>query len=108
MNNRGLTNMPIAASDENSYDVALSTWQGFNSTVQGDVGIVTTHGYSLSGGNRSGLHAAMGGKTLWNTEYGESDGTGLSLAGNLGLDFSILHPTGMVLLAAAGWRWHGA
>lgn len=93
MNNRGLTNMPIAASDENTYDVAVSTWQGFNSTVQNDVGIVTSHGYSLSGGNRSGLYAAVGGKTLWNTEYGEGDATGLSLANNLNLDFSILHPT---------------
>lgn len=93
MDNRGLTNMPIAASDENSYDVALSTWQGFNSTVQGDIGIVTTHGYSLSGGNRSGFYAAVSGKTLWNTEYGEGDASGLSLAGNLGLDLSTLHPT---------------
>lgn len=93
MNNRGLTNMPIAASDENSYNVALSTWQGFGSTVQGDVGIVTTHGYSYGSGNRSGLYAAVGGKTLWNSEYGENDGTGLSLAANLDLDFSSLHPT---------------
>lgn len=93
MNNRGLTNMPVAASDENSYNVALSTWQGFNSTVQGDVGIVTTHGYSYGSGNRSGLYAAVGGKTLWNTEYGEGDGSGLSLATNLDLDFSAMHPT---------------
>ncbi len=93
MNNRGLANMPIAASDENSYDVALSTWQGFNSTVQGDVGTVTTHGYEYGSGNRAGLYAAAAGKTLWNTEYGEPDATGISLATNVDLDFASLHPT---------------
>jgi galactan endo-1,6-beta-galactosidase len=106
MNNRGLTNVPIAASDENSYDVALSTWQGFNSTVQGDAGIVTTHGYSLGSGNRSGLYTAVGSKTLWNTEYGESDGTGLSLASNLSLDLATLHPTAWCYwqpLDGGGW-----
>ena|GEM_PF-709915 len=106
MNNRGLTSMPIAASDENSYNVALSTWQGFNSTVQGDVGIVTTHGYSYGSGNRSGLYAAVGGKTLWNTEYGEADGTGISMATNLDLDFSTMHPTAWCYwqpLDGGGW-----
>ena len=91
MNNRGLTNMPIAASDETSYDQSLSTWQGFNSTVQGEVGIVTSHDYAYDGG--SGLYAAVGGKTLWNTEYGESDSSGLSLAANMNLTFSTVHPT---------------
>jgi galactan endo-1,6-beta-galactosidase len=91
MNNRGLTNMPIAASDETSFDQSLSTWQGFNSTVQGEVGIVTTHDYAYDGG--SGLYAAAGGKTLWDTEYGENDGTGLSLASNMNLTFSTVHPT---------------
>jgi galactan endo-1,6-beta-galactosidase len=91
MNNRGLTNMPIAASDETSFDQSLSTWQGFNSTIQGEVGIVTTHDYAYDGG--SGLYAAAGSKTLWDTEYGESDGTGLSLAANMDLTFSTVHPT---------------
>jgi galactan endo-1,6-beta-galactosidase len=104
MNNHGLTNMPIAASDETSFDQSLSTWQGFNSTVQGEVGIVTTHDYAYDGG--SGLYAAAGGKTLWNTEYGESDGTGLSLASNLSLTFSTVHPTAWCYwqpLDGGGW-----
>jgi galactan endo-1,6-beta-galactosidase len=106
MNNRGLASMPIAASDENSYSVALSTWQGFSSTVQGDVGIVTTHGYSYGGGNRPALYSGTKGKTLWNTEYGENDGSGLSLATNLDLDFSTLHPTAWCYwqpLDGGGW-----
>jgi galactan endo-1,6-beta-galactosidase len=91
LNNRGLTNMPIAASDETSFDQSLSTWQGFSSTVQRDVDIVTTHDYGYDSG--SGLYAAAGGKTLWNTEYGEGDGTGISMATNLDLTFASVHPT---------------
>jgi galactan endo-1,6-beta-galactosidase len=104
MNNRGLTNMPIAASDETSYDQSLSTWQGFNSAVQGEVGIVTSHDYAYDAG--SGLYAAVGGKTLWNTEYGESDGSGLTMATNLNLTFSTLHPTALCYwqpLDGGGW-----
>ncbi|MGH7980513.1 MAG: hypothetical protein ACREE6_14145, partial [Limisphaerales bacterium] len=91
LNSRGLTNMPIAASDETSFDQSLSTWQGFSSTLQNDVAIVTSHDYGYDSG--AGLFAAAGGKTLWNTEYGEDDGTGLTMATNLDLTFSSLHPT---------------
>lgn len=46
------------------------------------------------------------GKDLWNSEYGESDATGGSLARNLILDLRWLHPTGWVYWQAldeSGW-----
>jgi galactan endo-1,6-beta-galactosidase len=104
MNNRGLSSMPIAASDETSFDVALSTWQGFNSTVRGDISIVTSHDYGYDSG--SGLYAAANSKTLWDTEYGEADGSGLTMATNLDLTFSTLHPTAWCYwqpLDGGGW-----
>ncbi len=46
------------------------------------------------------------GKRLWDSEYGESDGTGISLASNLNLDFRWLHPTAWCywqVLDSGGW-----
>jgi galactan endo-1,6-beta-galactosidase len=46
------------------------------------------------------------GKKLWNSEYGEGDGTGSMLASNLILDFVWLHPTAWVywqVLDVSGW-----
>jgi hypothetical protein len=47
------------------------------------------------------------GKKLWNSETGDSDGTGLTLASNLCLDFRWLHPTAwvywQVMDPSAGW-----
>jgi galactan endo-1,6-beta-galactosidase len=62
------------------------------------VGQVNVHGYQGSGGRRdllyNDVHAA--GKILWNSETGDNDGTGLSLARNILLDFRWLHPTAWV------------
>ncbi|MCA1595763.1 MAG: beta-1,6-galactanase [Chloroflexi bacterium] len=94
LNNRGLNSMNIAASDENTYDEATSTWNSFSSTTKSQVGRVNVHGYQYSGGRRDLLYSAVAGKKLWDSEYGDSDGTGMSLAGNLNLDFRWLHNTG--------------
>jgi galactan endo-1,6-beta-galactosidase len=94
LNNRGLSAVKVAASDENTYDEATATWQSFSAAVQADVGQVNTHGYEYGGGRRDLLYDAVAGKRLWDSEYGENDTTGLSLASNLNLDFTWLHPTG--------------
>jgi galactan endo-1,6-beta-galactosidase len=95
LNNRGLSSMPIATSDANTYDEAVSIWNGLNSTSQSDCAQIDTHGYEYGSGNRSGVYSAAqgAGKTLWQSEYGESDATGMSLATNLNLDMRSLHPT---------------
>jgi len=85
----------LSASDETSYDLALSTWNSFSSTTQSQVDQVNVHGYEYAGGRRDLLYSAVSGagKRLWNSEYGESDASGMSLASNLNLDFVWLHPT---------------
>ena len=106
LKNRGLTNAVVAASDENTYDGATSTWNSFTAAVRGQVGRVNVHGYQYGGGRRDLLHTAVAGKRLWNSEYGDSDGTGMSLASNLNLDFTWLHPTGWCYwqpLDSGGW-----
>ncbi len=106
LDNLGLTSMKIAASDENTYDGALATWNSFNSTAKGQIDRVNTHGYQYGSGRRDLLYSGTVGKKLWNSEYGESDGTGVSLAANLNLDFRWLHPTAWCYwqaLDSGGW-----
>ena len=93
LDQRGLSNTVVAASDESYYDQATTTWKSFGATIRNQVGRVNVHGYQYGGGRRDLLYSALGGKRLWNSEYGESDGTGVSLASNLNLDFRWLRPT---------------
>jgi len=95
LNNRGLNSTPISASDENTVDGALSTWNSLSAASHTNIGRINTHGYQGGGGNRTGLYNAAhnNSKGLWNSEYAESDATGLSLASNLNLDMRWLHPT---------------
>lgn len=41
---RQLRSVAVAASDENTYDMALATWESFNATVRDSVQQVNTHG----------------------------------------------------------------
>lgn len=110
LDRRGLTGTRIAASDETSYDLARTTWSSFGSTTKALVDRVNVHGYQGSGGRRDLLYTdavTSAGKALWNSEYGDGDATGLTLAGNLLLDFRWLHPTAwvywQVMDPTAGW-----
>ncbi|RRR96893.1 glycoside hydrolase [Glycomyces terrestris] len=105
---RGLSWMPITASDESLYDQAVSTWNGLTASAKSKIAKVNVHGYQYEGGRRDSVYSAVrsAGKRLWNSEYGESDGTGLRLARNLNLDFRWLHPTAWCywqVLDGGGW-----
>ncbi len=104
---QGLSGTIIAAADETSYDAARSTWAALGA-ARAKVGRVNVHGYQYGGGHRDLLYndVAAAGKKLWNSEYGENDATGLSLASNLNLDLRWLHPTAWVYwqaLDGGGW-----
>ncbi|MFI8533014.1 beta-1,6-galactanase [Streptomyces aquilus] len=110
LNSRGLSGVKISASDETSYDLARTTWNSFSSTTKGYVDQVNVHGYQGSGGRRDLLYTDVvttAGKKLWNSETGDSDGTGYNLAFNLLYDFRWLHPTAwvywQVMDPSAGW-----
>ncbi|KAF8205806.1 glycoside hydrolase superfamily [Mycena galopus ATCC 62051] len=108
LNSRGLTNTIVSASDEETYDIATTTFNTLTSAALADVGRINVHGYQYGGGRRDILYADVSakGKKLWNSEYGEGDGTGSMLASNLILDFVWLHPTAWVywqVLDVSGW-----
>ncbi|MEV7324295.1 beta-1,6-galactanase [Streptomyces sp. NPDC093970] len=99
LNSRGLTGTKISASDETNYDLARATWNSFSSTTKGYVDRVNVHGYQGSGGRRDLLYTDVvttARKALWNSETGDDDGTGYTLAFNLLYDFRWLHPTAWV------------
>merc|ERR1719414_1192504 len=77
------------------------------SDSKGAIAKVNTHGYSGANGRRDLLYSDTVGKTLWNSEYGDGDGTGMSLAANLALDFFWLHNTAycywQILDITKGW-----
>ncbi|MBP2336471.1 galactan endo-1,6-beta-galactosidase [Saccharothrix coeruleofusca] len=109
LDQRGLSNIVVSASDETGYDLARTTWNSFDAQTRALVGQVNVHGYQGSGGRRDLLHSEVraAGKKLWNSETGDSDGTGLTTARNLCLDFRWLRPTAwcywQVMDPSAGW-----
>ncbi|MEU5339725.1 MULTISPECIES: glycoside hydrolase [unclassified Streptomyces] len=110
LDTRGLSGIRISASDETSYDLARTTWNSFGASTKALVSQVNVHGYQGSGGRRDLLHTDVvttAGKKLWNSETGDGDGTGLTLASNLCLDFRWLHPTAwvywQVMDPSTGW-----
>jgi galactan endo-1,6-beta-galactosidase len=108
LTSRGLPGTLVAASDENTYDQALATWTVLSNQAKADVGRINVHGYQQGGGRRDLLYKAAlaAGKPLWNSEYGENDPTGLSMASNINLDMAWLHPSAWVYWQALdGTDW---
>jgi hypothetical protein len=109
LDRQGLSGTGISASDETSYDLARTTWNSFDSTTKSLVRQVNVHGYQGTGGRRDLLSndVRASGKVLWNSEHGDGDGTGLTTARCLLLDFHWLHPTAwcywQVMDPTSGW-----
>lgn len=109
LDDQGLTGTGVSASDETSYDLARTTWNSFDAATKAVVDQVNVHGYQGSGGRRDLLYDDVhgAGKTLWNSETGDNDSTGLTVAHNLCLDWTWLHPTAwcywQVMDPGAGW-----
>lgn len=106
LDTRGLNDVLVAASDETDSDTATATWSALGPTARSRVDRINVHGYQYGGGRRDLLYRAKGDKRLWNSEYGEADHSGISLASNLNLDFRWLHPTAWCYwqpLDSGGW-----
>lgn len=108
LDKRGLRDMQLAASDENTYDEAIATWKSFPPAVKRLVSQINVHGYQERNGRRDLLNefARKDDKRLWNSEYGDGKGSGLEMAHNLHLDFHKLRPTAWAYwqpLDGGGW-----
>lgn len=115
LDSRGLQGVGVSASDENNPQQAYSTLQTLAaaSDVLSAFTKVNTHGYDggtdpYRGTYRGPLKTLVQqkGKKLWDSEYGESDASGLSLAESIGLDINDMGVSAFVYwqaLDSGGW-----
>ena len=86
----------LSASDENSLDTAVSTFRSFDPATRGLIAQVNTHSYGGSQRAELAKLAANPRKTLWMSEYGDGDRSGMTLAGRIVDDLNGLHPAAWV------------
>ena len=96
-----LNNLVIAAADENNMDAGLNTWNSYSPATRGLVGVVNVHGYSngtepYRGPNRAELRRVVGTKRLWQSEYGDGDASGYTMAQAIIRDLKELRPSAWV------------
>ncbi len=97
----GLNNIAVAAADENDIDVALNTWKAYDPATRALVGEVNAHGYykgteSYRGPNGVALRKAVGSKRLWQSEYGDGDASGYTMANSIIRNIRELNPNAWV------------
>ncbi|HEY3266253.1 MAG TPA: glycoside hydrolase [Armatimonadota bacterium] len=109
---QGLRSVGIAASDENSPDAAVDTWNALDASARAQVARVNVHNYNgqaaYRGPGRARLHAAVSaaGKPLWMTECGEADGAGRTMAQSIALDINQMRVSAWAYwqpLDSGGW-----
>lgn len=122
LDKRGLTKVPITASDENSINAARYVYKKLQETkvtVNGRAMTaadtfpkVNVHGYSglapyYDNASREALRREVGGKTLWMSEFGNGDGSGMVVARQITEDLNFLRPSAWVYWQPAepssGW-----
>jgi galactan endo-1,6-beta-galactosidase len=108
LDSRGLNSLVISAADDNSFDQTVGTWNSYSTTTRSQVGQINSHGYQKLGGNQAGVYSAAvaAGKKLYNSEYGDSDASGMTMASVINYNLAVLHPTGWTYwqaLDSSGW-----
>jgi galactan endo-1,6-beta-galactosidase len=96
-----LDNVAVAAADENNMDAGVNTWKTYDSAKRSLIGLVNVHGYSngtepYHGPNRVELRRAVGNKRLWQSEYGDGDASGYTMAQEILRDMKELQPNAWV------------
>ncbi|POM26072.1 hypothetical protein BTM25_04590 [Actinomadura rubteroloni] len=109
LDERGLGDVRISASDECFYSQATNTWRGLPADVRRMVGRVNVHGYERDdeSAGRAALRTAVGATTpIWQSEYCDGEPSGLKTALNIGRDLRSLHPRAWVYwqpVDGSGW-----
>jgi len=86
----------VSASDESDIDDAYLSTFAYDSTALSYMSQINTHTYS--GSNRTGVMVKADdlGKTLWMSETGDGDATGLTMSQGIIKDMKEMQPTGWV------------
>ena len=95
-----------AAEDVDPYQT-YNDLTSYSSGSLGDVALLTTHTYTFTGASDMTSEAASQKKPLWVSEYGDSDGTGLTMARRIHDDITIMQASAWVYWqfvdSTAGW-----
>jgi galactan endo-1,6-beta-galactosidase len=96
-----LNDVAVAAADENNMDAGSNTWKAYDSASRSLIGLVNVHGYAngtepYHGPNRVELRHAVGNKRLWQSEYGDGDASGYTMAQEIIRDVKELQPNAWV------------
>ena len=78
-----------AAEDVDPYQT-YNDLTSYTSTELGNVALFTTHTYNFNGEAGLKTEAASAGKSLWVSEYGDDDGTGMTLARRIHDDITVM------------------
>ncbi len=108
---QGLYDVSIAASDENAMSQAVTGYQGLSGiavpvgsgteSAASLIGKVNVHGYNgldpwRDNTVRTSLRQTVGDKRVWLSEYGDGEGSGLTLAQSIVADINYLRPTAWI------------
>jgi galactan endo-1,6-beta-galactosidase len=96
-----LDDVAVAAADENNMDAGLKTLNTYTPDIRGLVGLINVHGYSngtepYHGPTRLELRHAAGKKRLWQSEYGDGDASGYTMAQQIIHDLKELRPNAWI------------
>lgn len=96
-----LKDVAVAAADENNMDAGLKTWNAYRPITRRVIGLVDVHGYSngtppYRGQNRTELRRSVGSLRLWQSEYGDGDASGYTMAQAIIHDIKELRPSAWV------------
>ncbi len=97
----------VSASDENSNDVAVSSWDALTTEAKTSISRLNTHCYSGSSQHWVNHRATRDTKRIWMSEYGDGDASGLTMAHQIVTDLRVMMPTAWVYWQAidngGGW-----
>ncbi len=95
-----------AAEDVDPYQT-YNDLVNYSSTQLGDVALFTTHTYSTTGESTLASEASSEKRTLWVSEYGDSDGSGMTMARRIHDDITTMDLRAwvywQVVDSASGW-----
>jgi hypothetical protein len=106
LSSKGLSTK-VSASDENSIDDALTSFNSLSSTTKSSLYQINTHSYNGSQRVQLANAAQSNGKKLWMSEYGDGDATGLTMSKKILADMKQMHASAWVYWQAVdnatGW-----
>jgi len=104
------TSLPSAgidASEDTDPYQTVSDLNAYSSPTLNNVALCTTHTYSVTGAASLASKASSLGKPLWVAEYGDGDGTGLTMAQHIHDDITVMGVRAwnywQVVDSASGW-----